>query len=102
MAAIGAFQVKGQPSLGARQFHVSPEGNLRELVGIPGLHGRQQRAVRRRINFADAVMGQTLGIITDKVGIQGFVAIVDLAWSWNLAFGNRRPQPNSKASRSAR
>ena len=34
-------------------------------------------------------MGQTLGIVSNEIGVAGLIAVVDVGWSVDLVFGNR-------------
>src|ERR1700752_743598 len=66
------------------------------------MHGGQQRLVRSRVNFADAVVGQALGVVADEVVVAALVAVVDLARTGNLALGLRRLHPDLIRARPAR
>src|SRR5260370_34559848 len=78
LAAIRAFQSKGQPRLGGRQLGVSPERNPCEILGLGARDGGEQGVVNGWVNFSDAVVRKTLRVISYPTRIQEFVAAVDL------------------------
>jgi len=67
LAAISAFQIESQSPLRSCQLYVSPEGNVREIFWPAAGNRSQQGLVRRRVDFTDAVVGQTLGKLPMKL-----------------------------------
>ena len=56
-----------------RELRISPEGDVCEVARSSAVHGGQQCMVRSRVNLADTVMRQTLGVVTNEVVILAFV-----------------------------
>src|SRR5260370_42585710 len=78
LAAIRAFQSKGQPCLGGRQLGVSPERNPCEILVLAARDGGKQGVVSGWSNFPVAFVMKTLRGIAFPTRIHEFFSVVSL------------------------
>src|SRR5262249_34404060 len=83
------LQVEGQAGLGIDQGGISTKDQAVEIRTLSAFYRRQIVCVRRRIYFAESVVGEALGITGDPRRIQSLISASRVRRRVDLAIRNR-------------
>src|SRR5262249_33919494 len=89
LRGIGGLQVEGQAGLGIDQGGISTKDQAVEIRTLSAFYRRQIVCVRRRIYFAESVVGEALGVTGDPRRIQSLISASRVRRRVDLAIRNR-------------
>lgn len=88
---------KASPAWGVHELNSSTERNVLKGCAYAAIRRAEERIIRAGIYFADRVMRQSLGEVSDELRIALLVAVGDLNWYGGMTFVERSLLPNIEA-----